>query len=163
MKIPLTQDKQAIIDDADYELISQYKWYAYKDYNTWYARTNIYGNGEQKTVLMHRLLCGSMCDGKQIDHKNHNGLDNRRSNIRVCSQNDNQHNQRPRLGVSKYKGVGINYGKWHARIRNNGKYINLGRFDTEEDAAKAYNEAALKYFGEFACLNQIEGGGVDEH
>ena len=156
MEIPLTQSKHAIIDEADYELISKYSWYAIKKCNNWYAQTYVSGKCS-KMMYMHRLLCGDRCNGRQVDHKNHNGLDNRRVNIRICGPRENQCNQIPRKGQSKYKGVGKHCGKWRARIMNKGEEIYIGHFETEEEAALAYNNAALKYFGEFACLNQIRG------
>ena len=92
--------------------------------------------------------------GKEVDHKNGNTLDNRHSNLRVCTHQENCRNRRPNKNcVSSYKGVSWFKGKWTAIINCNGKHRYLGRFKNEIDAAKAYDKAAKKAFGEFACLN----------
>lgn len=147
--IPLTQGKSAIVDDEDYELVSRYKWYANKSGNVWYARTMDGG----KTILMHWLIMG----GKHIDHINGNGLDNRRENLRFATSSQQAMNRPSHRGsTSRYKGVSWDSarGKWLATI---GKpSVHLGYFKNEQDAARAYNEDAVKRFGEFARLNEIE-------
>lgn len=152
----LSQGQFAIVDAEDYEKLKQYKWHAvYKD--GWYARRITSWAEGHKTIWMHREIMKPP-DDMQIDHRNHNGFDNRRCNLRTCTQSDNQHNQRPRKNTSsKYKGVSWrkNCSKWHACIRHDGKLINLGDFEIEEEAAKTYNKKAIELFGEYACLNQI--------
>lgn len=92
---------------------------------------------------------------QQIDHINHNGLDNRKQNLRIATVNQNAANRHKRIGdhQSCFKGVGRNGKGWKSQIRFNGKLIYLGHFDSEKEAAQAYDKAALKLFGEFAFLN----------
>ena len=155
-EIPLTQGKVAIVDDEDYEYLRQFKWYAQWDGWNWYAKRNVIVNGKQKTILMHRVIMG-VPNGRHTDHINHNGLDNREINLRICTAAGNQHNTgKQRNNTTGYKGVVITCGKYiKAQISNNGKRIHLGLFKTLEEAAKAYNEAAIKYHGEYAQLNEI--------
>ncbi len=155
MKIPLTQGKFAIIDDEDYPLISSYKWY-YDQIG--YAATNLsrkkFGKQSHHTLRMHVLLLGKK-NGYEIDHVNKNGLDNRRINIRLCRHAENIHNAKMRKdNTSGYFGVKRNGRNWCAQIWNNMKQINLGTYKTKTEAALAYNQAALKYHGEFAKLNK---------
>ena len=149
--IPLTQGKFAIVDAEDYDWLSQYKWCAAKDRETFYAQR--YSNG--RIVSMHRVIMRAP-KGVICDHRNHNGLDNRKSNLRFCTSAQNQYNKRPKKGcASKYKGVvrRKNYKKWRARISFKRQRINLGDFDNEMDAAMAYDDKAVELFGEFAYLN----------
>jgi len=148
-KIPLTQGKFALVDDEDFEYLSQWKWCANKSHNTFYVITNIYKNGKWTIDMMHRLLL----DGKQIDHKDGNGLNNQKKNLRACTHQQNQANRRPTKGTSKYKGVCCRNKKWQSYIRIDGKRIHLGYFDSEIDAAMSYDRAALQYFGDFARTN----------
>jgi len=157
-KIPLSNNKVAIVDDSDYELVNQYKWHY--NQNGYAVRNQRVGVNKYTAVYMHRFICGLVPgDGKIVDHKNGNGLDNRRENLRVCTKTQNQQNQKPRhTRVSKYKGVGFykRDQKWRARIVVDKTDIELGKFDTEIEAAKAYNEVAKKYHGEFAWINKIK-------
>lgn len=148
-QIPLTKGEFAIVDDEDYEFLSQFKWC----YSHGYAQRRV----NNKNVYMHRFLAGE--HGKIVDHINRNKLDNRRSNLRVCTQSENNMNRITNAvrEVAKYKGAHWNKraNKWMACIKSNGKQIHLGYFKSEEDAANAYNYAALKYFGEYARLNVV--------
>jgi len=158
--IALTQNKIALIDDEDHEALNRHRWHAYRDGNVWYARRNSSRiKGKRFVILMHREILGlQKGDRRHTDHTDGNGLNNRRSNLRICSCQQNQYNQRRReMGTSKHKGV-CWYGglkKWRADIRINRKRVSLGYFDSEKDAAKAYNSAALKHFGEYAVLNEF--------
>ena len=149
--IPLTQGKFAIVDAADYEWLSQYKWFVKKRKNTSYAESKKKG----KTVKMHRLITGAP-PHLFVDHIDNNGLNNRRSNLRLCTQQQNIYNQRPRQGfTSRYKGV-CRYKKtkkYRSAIKTNGKSLSLGYFDDEIAAAIAYDKAAKELFKEFAYLN----------
>lgn len=142
----------ALIDDEDYELIAGHNWFASNSRaDHWYARMNLNG----RTVLMHRFLTGGKF--KQVDHINGDGLDNRRSNLREVTAIQNQQNRRKqrRKASSRYKGVCFvnKHQSWEARIYINTKQTYIGKFNNEEDAARAYDEVAKEHFGEFALLN----------
>lgn len=151
-EIPLTQGKVAIVDDCDYAELSKWKWY----HACGYASRHILSNGEAKTVYMHRVIAGTP-DGMDTDHINRDTLDNRRCNLRVCTTRQNMMNRRKRANTSsRYIGVSFfkQYGRWESRIRVDGKYKFLGYFDTEEEAALAFNRAAMER-GEITNLNQL--------
>ena len=155
--IPLTQGKVAIVDNADYEWLTQWKWYAAKTISAYYARRSVWENGKTRDIQMHRVILNAPAK-KQVDHINGNGLDNQRVNLRLCTNSQNHMNGKKCLGCSsKYKGV-----SWHKQthqwqsfigINNTQKY--LGRFDSEQEAAATYNAEATKLFGQFANLNVI--------
>lgn len=153
-KIPLTQGKFAIVDDKDYEMLSQHKWYAHKGGRTYYAYGHTRDGTKLHTVIMHRAILRPR-QGLQIDHCDGNGLNNQRDNLRPCTQSQNQHNRKAQGGSSKYKGVYLQKppNKWQSRITVDGKMIYLGLFTDEADAARAYDAKAKAFFGEFACLN----------
>ncbi len=158
-QIPLTQGKFAIVDDCDYEWLIQWNWCAAKGKYCWYAMRGTNKNGKPKTIRMHRVILGLRDQDRLIsDHKNHNGLDNRRSNLRSCLSKQNNQNSRPyKNGSSRYKGVcWVNRDKkWIATITVDRKQTCIGRFDNEIDAAKCYDKKAKKLFGGFACLNLL--------
>lgn len=150
--IKLTQGKETIVDDEDYEYLSQWKWYYHNGYAT---RSTNRINGIQTTIRLHKLLTSLK---EEVDHINGNRLDNRKDNLRICSRKENSRNQIKRNNTSsKYKGVSWNKRnqKWMSFITYNYKRIHLGYFYNEIDAAKAYNKAAIKYHKEFAKLNNI--------
>ena len=156
--IKLTQNQVAIVDDEDFDMVSQHKWCVINDYSTFYALTSIRKpSGKRINLKMHRLILnpsGSL----QVDHRDGDGLNNQRGNMRVCTNQENQYNQRPQKGKSsQYKGVSWHKQskKWQAYIKNNGKLKHLGHFVDEIDASKAYDAAAKKLFGEFARLNNL--------
>lgn len=158
--ISITGNKFAKIDDQDFEKVNRYKWY-YSSKQGVVTQVHISGSNwrgrtqKKKHVLMHRFLL-DVPKYLEVDHKNGNKLDNRRRNIRICTHAENMRNLKLRKdNTSGYKGVGWNFSKWQARIWFNNKKISLGQFEKKEDAAKAYNEAAKKYFGEYARLNDI--------
>ena len=123
----------------------------------WYAaRHSSRKNGKQTTIQMHRLLLGlKPGDSRESDHKDGNGLNNRRNNLRIATRAQNQHNQRPQKGTSRFKGVcwHRDAAKWQAQIQIERRKIHLGYFDSEIEATRAYDAAARNHFGEFARLN----------
>ena len=139
----------AIVDFEDCDVISSHCWAVD---SMGYAASRKKRNHPRK--LLHRLVANTPADMK-TDHRNGDKLDNRRSNLRVCTQAQNVMNCRKRNchTTSKFKGVDLRGSKWRARIRRNGKAILLGQFDIEDDAGRAYDRAAKEYFGEFAKLN----------
>jgi len=160
-KIALTQGKTALVDDADYEWLNQWKWIANRmktHHILYYAVRGIaIAKGKQGHQEMHRLILRLQPgDKRECDHRDGDGLNNQRSNLRICTKTQNQQNQRKqKSGSSKYKGVSWrqDYCKWRSRIQLNGKLIHLGYFLSEKAAGTAYNQAASKHFGEFARLN----------
>ncbi len=159
-KIILTRGIYALIDDEDYPLISQYKWYASRCGRHWYACTGPSKKTNNKMLFMHRLIMNAQI-GQQVDHKEHYNdyIDNQRSNLRFCTHSENGRNQQKqrRMTSSQYKGVTWDKRtqKWQSQIQVNKKHIHLGYFNNEIEAARAYNTAAIKYFGEFANLNDV--------
>jgi hypothetical protein len=173
-KIPLTQGKYAIVDPDDYQRLAKYKWRLCKTKgkNTLYAERSIrLQTGRYSRILMHRQVLNpsetrnprrTRVTGHErpatnlvIDHINRNGLDNREANIRPATVAQNAWNSRKRNPHSKYKGIWFakDKQKFRACITANGKRHHLGYFADEISAAKAYDEAAKKYHGEFAVLN----------
>jgi len=156
MEILLTQGRVAQIDPEDWPLVSQYTWHAKleNDY-LWYAATSTRERGKQRTIKMHDLLM-SPPPGMMVDHRNSKAtLDNRRSNLRICTNAQNQQNTGSRCGSSPFKGVSwsARKEKWLVQFRCHGKYRFVGYFADEEAAARAYDEAILPLAGEFARLN----------
>ena len=157
ISIPLTKGFSSIIDDIDGDL-AQFKWHVIVGEWGNYARRKQIINGKQKTFYMHREILGRILgrnlDRKElVDHKNRNGLDNQRDNIRLATTAQNAMNSGIRKNkTSPYKGV---YwvkrdSKWASTIKVGGKSFYLGIFVNPEDAHKAYCEASEKYHGEFA-------------
>ena len=147
----------ALVDEADYLLLSEHKWSSSAG---GYATCRL--PGQKKKTLMHRfIILPQLNDGRVVDHINMNKLDNRRENLRASSSQENSWNAKKRPhNRQKYKGVGLEKSNkngadpvYYARIGLNGRSIRLGVFKSQEDAARAYDEAAIKYFGEYARLN----------
>jgi len=156
LRIPLTNGKGSTIVDADYTP-SSWQWYIHRGYRTEYARRTE-GKGH---IFLHREIMANMLGrplelSEQVDHINGDGLDNRRANLRLATNTENQHNSRkPKTNTSGYKGV---YWykptqKWCARIRVNGQRLHLGYFADPVAAARMYDRAALYFHGEFYRAN----------
>ena len=165
-QIPLSQGKVTLVSPEDYHFLIQNKWCTQVKPRTHYALRNISitnpdAKTKRTTLKMHRVILARMvgCDllkTEHCDHINGNGLDNRRENLRICTNQENIRNQLPtRGGSSQYKGVcwDKSKGKWQSNITLDGRQRNLGRFTSEVEAAKAYDAAALKHWGRFAKPN----------
>jgi len=151
-RIPLTQGKFAIVDAEDYYRLVEFRWHTTTGANTFYAVASPPG---EKKITMHRMIMDAP-GHLVVDHIDHNGLNNCKTNLRLCTTAQNNHNCSPKKGTSsKYKGVGWNKGKkrWVAMVRFNNKIHFLGHFENEIDAARAYDKKAADLFGEFGHLN----------
>jgi len=154
-KIPLTQGRFAKVDPEDYIWLSQFRWHCKTGTTSIYAVRTISENGKSKRIYMHRIIADTP-DSLVCDHINHNGLDNRRANLRNCTLKQNNANSRSAANSSsKYKGVSwcTAKGKWAAYIKKDEKQFFLGHFDDETKAALEYDKAAKKFQGEYANLN----------
>jgi hypothetical protein len=150
--------RSALVDDQDYELVSQYPWYALEKLkaghrpNGPYALSHIYSDGRDTNILMHTLITG----WPLVDHIDHDGLNNQRHNLRSATDSQNGANRRPQQGCSSaYKGVYWHKPRqrWAVSIIVDGKRHYLGNYTDEEAAARAYDAAALAAWGAYACLN----------
>jgi hypothetical protein len=153
--IPLTQGKAALVDDADAYLVSRYKWFAVFDGHNWYAATK----KNSRQLRMHNLLT-TPPEGMEVDHEDRNGLNNQRSNLRVCAHRNNGRNRAMNSdNTSGFKGVSWKKreGGWCAQITISPIVKWLGLFDDKKEAAKAYDAAAELHFGEFAITNKKLG------
>lgn len=163
VRIKLTQNQWATIDEKNLELINKYKWRAHWKSNgkTFYATTWARDPNTKKRhfLSMHRLILGATDPKIFIDHINHDTLNNTEANLRLATCSQNLMNKRRSLtnSSSKFKGVSWepDRRKWKAKIKINKKEATLGRFESETEAALCYNNAAIKHFGEFALLNVI--------
>jgi hypothetical protein len=152
-KIPLTQGQEVIVDDEDFEWLNQWKWYAQKGGHTWYAVRCDRGGSALVSVLMHREILKAP-KGFDVDHRDGNGLNNTRSNIRVCTHSQNMMNRgRQANKTTKFKGVYKHGNGWRAQLKKNGKNMHYGTYSTPDAAARAYDAAAKDEFGEFASPN----------
>ncbi|HEY7824779.1 MAG TPA: HNH endonuclease [Acidimicrobiia bacterium] len=151
--VELTRGRSAIIDAADAEEVGRYNWHVVIDGHRAYARSTL--GGSTLTGLHSFLMVPP--DGMVVDHIDHDGLNNRRNNLRLVTPHQNSMNQRPNRGTSsKHRGVTRRTegsGGWVAQIQVDGKNNYLGYFHSERDAALAYDEAAREAFGEYAVLN----------
>ncbi len=159
-RVPLTQGVEAIVDLADIDLVQSRNWYASKGRHTLYAVSNGERRGSAPrapSVQMHRVVLGlAPDDPREVDHIDHDGLNNRRSNLRPATRSQNSRNMGSPTGArTPYKGVGWHSRdqSWRAYISIDRRQISLGYFATEEEAARAYDAAAVEAWGEFAWLN----------
>jgi AP2 domain/HNH endonuclease len=139
------------VDDEDFARFGALGWRAQISGNTVYAVRTSHG----KTTYLHRQI---FPDAERVDHRDNDGLNNQRYNLRACTQKGNSANARKlKFGSSRYKGVHFykRHGSWMAYIHPNGRKIHLGYYATEGEAALAYNFAALHHFGDFARLNEV--------
>jgi hypothetical protein len=146
--IPLSKGKFAKVDDSWYEYLSQWKWH----FDGYYARRNVYVNGRQVHILMHRLIAGAK-EGELVDHRNGDALDNQGENLRICNRSTNAMNMRKHRGSSIYKGVSKYENKWRTQIWHNNEKVFGATFPNERWAAYAYDLNAAALFGEYARLN----------
>ena len=158
-KIPLTQDKFALVDDEDFEKVNQYKWYAKRKDHIFYAARHITISYKNYQMLFLHNFISPPPKGKFIDHIDGDGLNNQKNNLRVAMPIENSRNRKiDKDNISGYKGVyhRKDTGKFRAYIAINRKQYALGNFDTAIEAAKAYNQKASEVWGEFAKLNIID-------
>jgi hypothetical protein len=159
-RIPLTKGKFSLVDPKDYEMLSKYNWHVTKNGNTSYAKRNAPTRKDTTPIYMHRCII-KVPPGCVVDHINHNGLDNRRANLRPATRAQNNRYSKKRKNTrSKYKGVSF-YSRekqFVAKITTDGNTVSLGYFNDEIQAAKAYDKAAKIYHKEFAYLNFPRAG-----
>jgi hypothetical protein len=149
-QIALTTGQVAIVDDEDFERLNRYNWQLSGQYA---GRCEYLGHGRQRTVYMHHEI-----RGKGFDHKNRNKLDNQKHNLRRATRAQNAYNSEKQRGKSsQFKGVHFHKRlcKWCSSIRVNRRLIHLGYFESETEAAKAYNRAIYRVSSDFAVLNNI--------
>lgn len=144
----LTRGRVAIVDDADYEWLSQWKWSYHKAGHAIRCK-RVGGKATQR--IMHREILGF--PSGIVDHINGDRLDNRRENLRVTDAKGNAWNRGKQISSSQYKGVRPRYGKWLAQIQANGRKVHIGMFETEQEAALAYDSFARTLHGEYARVN----------
>lgn len=151
--------KYVIVDDESFALVKDIPWTLTKlgyPMKTIFETGKTHSTRKAKTIYLHKLLVDCP-KGMVVDHKNLNKLDNRLSNLRVCSHSQNHSNSKlQKNNTSGFKGVTKAKNKWHARIKLMGKDIHLGNFSSKSSAAKAYNEKALELFGEFSLGNRVK-------
>jgi two-component SAPR family response regulator len=149
-EIPLTKNKATIVDDEDYEYLSQWKWHL--------SRFGYAVRKPKEQIYMHRVIMNTPA-GMSTDHINKDKTDNQKVNLRICTTSENMMNRdKQKNNTSGYKGVFWHEraGRWRAQIRLNRKSIHLGLFDTPEEACEKYKQAEKEYFGEFAYQNELE-------
>lgn len=154
-EVKLTKGLVAFIDDEDFDKIKNFKWCFGGGYALSYVKGS-YARGKCEYVYMHRVIMNAPKE-LEIDHINRNKIDNRKINLRLCDHSQNTMNVKRKPESSKYKGVHFckETDKWRAKISAYGKTICLGRFNSQEEAASAYDHAAKKHHGDFAVLNEV--------
>ncbi len=152
---PKYPNKFVLVDDEDFKQLAQHKWSATREGRNYYAVRAVKNKktGRWSTLKMQRQLMQAK-KGQEVDHKNGEGLDNQRYNLRFCTGTENKRNRKKPQGcISKFKGVVKRRSKWSARIQKGDKVMYLGVYKSEVDAAKTYDKMAIRLFGEFAKLN----------
>jgi hypothetical protein len=163
LEVELSNGLIATIDAADAAPVAPFRWYCSVSGSgkTFYAAARIRADGKQTTLYMHRLITGCQRgDGKDVDHKDGNGLNNRKNNLRVCTRQQNQCN-RDSTNPTGFRGVALMKGgrvkPWVAGLKYRGRRLVFGYYATAEEAARAYDDAAKRLNGEFARLNFPDG------
>lgn len=155
--IKLTKGYFTKVDSEDYEELNKFKWFAaVRNHTVYAARNNKKGQKPRQIFMQNAIL--KISKPFLADHIDHNGLNNQKSNLRKCTYSENLRNRvSNKTSSSKYLGVSIcrTRNKWKSQLMINKKHVFSKRFNTELEAAAAYNEQAIKFFGEFANLNQI--------
>jgi hypothetical protein len=155
--LPLTQGKVALIDDEDFERVKCFKWYASKNGRSWYAMSWPTIDGKRRTLCLHRVIT-SCDDGFEVDHINHDGLDNQKHNLRVCKAGDNRKNVR-RHRDSKHPDKCVYWNKdrkyWWITITYNGRRMSLYSYHDRLIAVMCYDFAAKYLHGQFASTNIV--------
>jgi hypothetical protein len=156
--ISLTQGKFSLVDDEDYDWLTQRKWFAMQlKYSKDRPFIALSWDGKGKHVLMHRVIVDAQ-EGMVVDHINHVMLDNRRCNLRVCTHSQNSMNKcRQSNNTSGFTGVTWHHGVWEARIMVSRKSIYLGSAHSPEEASLLYKQGVVKYFGQFAYQEDLRG------
>lgn len=157
MKIIKVGRYDCLVDNEDYEDLSQYTWLASSSPKRTTYAVRVSERGSSKRIVMHRQIMGAK-KGECVDHRDKDGLNNQRGNLRFATNAQSQQNKdRHKNNKSGYKGVfwKKDRGYWKATIYKEGKKYDLGRFEDSEEAARAYNAAAIELFGEFARINEI--------
>lgn len=157
-EIELNNGLKCLVDDDDFGYLNRFNWTAVKHRQTFYAIRNEYGAKDQKGHRIHRVIMGITNSKILIDHIDGNGLNNQKSNIRICTPPQNRHNS-VGWGLSKYPGVTKRGNRWIARIRPTGNHFHLGSFATEQEAAEAYQKKAKELYGEFVRKTEIINNG----
>jgi hypothetical protein len=149
---------ETLVSECDYDDVRPFSWQVKK---TTTSNCYVQGRVNRMSYTLHRFILGLRHgDGIEADHINRNGLDNRRENLRLCSRMENNQNsvKPPRERKHLYRGLGQQKnGRFTAHIQEAGHFRHIGTFDTQEEAAQAYNEMAIQLHGEFAILNEIAG------
>jgi hypothetical protein len=155
---PLSSGLHALVDEQDHARLARFRWSFERRSHTTYAYRFVRRAGKSFKVYLHREVLGALSSAQAVDHRDHNGLNCQRANLRPCTaaQNAVYRLSPPRSSGIPYRGVyptGGKSGRYRARIREGGRYVGLGSFDRPEDAARAYDQRAAQLHGAFAILN----------